>query len=226
MPAERFAVGDTMIRRDVWFKKVWSALPWRVVHDDGVSMTAAMWPGSSGYAPEHWVSWLETGDTAIRERVFPDLVSGRWNLSPWAWRSTIVLRQVVRDRWFAVSAFFDAENHTFRRWYVDFERPPIRTRYGIDTRDLFLDLVIEPDYSWHWKDEHEFAEAISVGLLTADDVECVKQARQQVLALIECRELLRGRWQDWRLDESWQAPTASSEAATYVDSDSEISGGR
>lgn len=219
MHSERFAVGSTMIRRDVWFKKVWSALPWRVLHDDGVSLTAAMWPGSSGYAPEPWVSWLETGDAAIRERVFPDLASGRWNLSPWTWRSTIVIRQVVRERWFAVSAFFDAADHSFTRWYVDFERPPVRTRNGIDTRDLFLDLIIEPDYSWHWKDEHEFAEAISARLLSDDEVDSVTQARRQALELVERRALLRGRWQDWRLDETWLPPTAPLEAVSYADSD-------
>ena len=41
-------------------------------------------------------------------------------------------------------------------WYANFERPFQRTPIGIDTFDLLLDLVIEPDSSYRWKDEGEY----------------------------------------------------------------------
>jgi predicted RNA-binding protein associated with RNAse of E/G family len=109
-------------------------------------------------------------------------------------------------RWFAVTAFFDADTERFKCWYVDFERPPTRTAFGIDTRDLFLDVVVKPDFSILWKDEGEYDQAVALGLLTGEECQNVAAAREDVVRLVADRALLRGVWEDWRRDKSWNLP--------------------
>jgi hypothetical protein len=41
-----------------------------------------------------------------------------------------------------------------------------RTRFGIDSQDLELDLLISPDRQrWQWKDEKEFASLVDAGVI-------------------------------------------------------------
>lgn len=165
-----------------------------------------MWPGTKGFAPSTWVAWLNTGDPSFREQALPNLAARSWALSPWTWQSTISLRQVVADRWFAVTAFFDADGHEFKGWYVDFERPPLRRHFGIDTRDLFIDLIVNPDFSLRWKDEEEYERAIALGLMSEAERGHIEDARAEALELVGSRELQQGAWHDWRLDDLWDPP--------------------
>ena len=43
----------------------------------------------------------------------------------------------------------------FAGWYVNLQKPFRRTARGFETMDLMLDLVVEVDRSWWWKDEDE-----------------------------------------------------------------------
>ncbi len=43
-------------------------------------------------------------------------------------------------------------------------------RRSLDRLDQKLDVLVEPDGSWHWKDEDELDEAARLGLLDADAV--------------------------------------------------------
>ncbi len=44
-------------------------------------------------------------------------------------------------------------------WYVNFERPLLRTRLGSDVQDEKLDLVVDPSGAVRWKGEDELEEA-------------------------------------------------------------------
>jgi predicted RNA-binding protein associated with RNAse of E/G family len=206
MHVEPFVVGSSVIRRDIWFGKVWSAWPARVVDDDGQTLTFVVWPGVNGLVTSRWVTWFQSGDRTIRDQFVGDLSSRSWELAHWAWQSNICLRQVVGDRWFAVTAFFEYQEHRFKYWYVDFEKAPMRTRSGIDTRDLFLDLVVLPDFSYRWKDEEEYDRALKLGLLSDHERREVESARAEALESIQAHTLMRGHWDNWRLDESWALP--------------------
>lgn len=206
MAHKLFKPGSTLIRRDIWFEKTWTAWPCRVLQDDGETLTTAMWPGLKGLSPSTWVESNLTGNRAIREQGIEDLAARNWTVAPWTWQSNICLRQVVRDRWFAVTAFFNADDHAFFGWYIDFERPPNRTELGNDTRDLFLDANVSTDYSVEWKDQREYERAISLGLVDEGEREAIKQARDEAIELVRSRTLIQGAWDEWRLDTSWPRP--------------------
>ncbi|MDX6428935.1 MAG: hypothetical protein QOE54_1301, partial [Streptosporangiaceae bacterium] len=64
-----------------------------------------------------------------------------------------------------MNLFFDRE-HRLSRWYINFQRPYRRTQLGVDTFDLFLDLVVNPDLSsWVWKDEEEYLHSRRLGIV-------------------------------------------------------------
>ena len=40
----------------------------------------------------------------------------------------------------------------FLGWYVNLEEPFRRTPLGFDVRDLQLDILVDPERKWRWKD--------------------------------------------------------------------------
>jgi protein associated with RNAse G/E len=38
-------------------------------------------------------------------------------------------------------------------WYVNLQCPFRRTEVGIEAMDLMLDVVVDPDGTWRWKDD-------------------------------------------------------------------------
>ncbi|MFO7990826.1 MAG: DUF402 domain-containing protein [Thermoplasmata archaeon] len=64
----------------------------------------------------------------------------------------------LMNEWYNVVKVFD-ENDEFVGYYTDIRTPPERTNKGYRAEDLFLDLWIYPDNSYHILDEDEFEES-------------------------------------------------------------------
>lgn len=210
-----FAKGTTVVRRDMVRGEVWTAAPLRVVHDrpgDG-ELLLAHWPGIEGWASTTWIDWLANGDESARKQAIPLLVNGGWRLGPWVWRTTAVLGWFGLDPDFSVHRFHNLAEGTMN-WYINFERPYRRTRIGIDTFDLLLDLVVAPDLSsWRWKDEDEYAQGRRLGLIDEAEHRRVEQARLRALALIESGGgPFAQDWLDWRVQPDWPLPTLPDDA--------------
>lgn len=211
-----FEVGSTAVRRDIFRGKVWTATPFRVVSDSSDLLALALWPGVERLAPTHQagLSSSRRADT-VRSLALPNLASGRWELAAWTWETNTKLTLLMPDAYFSVDLFFrDAGDLVM--WYVNFERPFQRTPIGIDTFDLLLDLVIEPDTSCRWKDEGEYAQGRRLGVITDDEHDQVQQARDQVFALLDQRTgPFAERWLSWRRETHWSLPRLPANAATW-----------
>lgn len=208
IPLDPFAEGETVVRRDVFRGKVWTATPNRVIRDDDDRLVLACWPGVIGLAPTTWIEWLETGNERIRNQAGPNLAAGEWELARWTWRENARLRVYLGDSWFSVDLLF-GPGHMLNRWSVNFEVPYRRTSIGVDTFDLFVDLVVQPDLSsYRWKDEREYAHARRLGVIPANVHERVRDAREQAVALVERREgPFAESWPERRVEGSWPIPT-------------------
>ncbi|MFJ2778760.1 MULTISPECIES: DUF402 domain-containing protein [unclassified Kitasatospora] len=183
-----FEPGATAVRRDIMHGKVWTAMPLRTLADTGDTLALAAWPGIESLAPTTWITSLRTGDEAVRKQGIADLAAGRWELGRWVWRDTTVLSCYTAGEYFSVHRFLDEQGRPLR-WYVNFELPHRRTAIGIDTFDLFLDLVAAPDLSTHaWKDEDEYAQARRLGLIDDAHHRLVDQARDRALGLLRRRQ--------------------------------------
>ncbi|MFD5432275.1 DUF402 domain-containing protein [Kitasatospora sp. NPDC127067] len=178
-----FAPGGTAVRRDVAHGRVWSAMPYTVLADDGATLTLTARPGTETLAPAGWTAAARAGDDAARLDCIEDLAAGRWELDDWTWRDTVVLSRFTAGAPFSVHRFLTPGGRPLY-WYVNFERPYRRTAIGLDTLDLFLDLVITPDLStYSWKDEDEYAHARRLGVIDEATHRWMDRARD--LALVQ-----------------------------------------
>lgn len=202
-----FPGGATATRRDVLDGKVFSAAPHRVLHDTGTELLLAYWPGITSRAPRTWTEWLRTGDDAARKRGVHQLAARSWELDDWVWQRTGRLSWFGVDEWFSVHRFFDLEGAPLN-WYVNFERPLVRTATGMDTFDLMIDLVTTPDLTrWHWKDEDEYALLSELGISSTAERRDIEAARERAVTLVESRGgPFAQDWPSWRPDPGWPLP--------------------
>ncbi|MET8624588.1 DUF402 domain-containing protein [Kitasatospora sp. NPDC004669] len=210
-PGARFESGATVVRRDIHAGKVWSAQPYRTLADTdtdtGTVLELAYWPGIRSLAPTTWTTALRTGDDTSRKDGLANLAAGTWELEPWAWQHTVLRSRFEEGQWFFLHHFQTPAGEPLRL-YVNFERPAVRTRIGIDTLDLLVDLVVEPDLSAAtWKDEDEYAHGRRLGFITDADHRAVEQARERALGLLQDRAgPFAEPWPAWTPDPVWPVP--------------------
>ncbi len=81
------------------------------------------------------------------------------------------------------------------------------TADGFATTDHFLDIVVDADLNWAWKDEDELEEAVAVGRLTIGAARAVRSEGDRVVASIEARHWpFDGSFDTWRPDPAWPIP--------------------
>ena len=98
-------------------------------------------------------------------------------------------------------------------WYVNLQYAFRRVSGGIEAMDLMLDVVVEPDLQWRWKDDDEFAQILALGLFDADLGASVQAEAETVIERLERLERLERRatpfdepWPQWRPPSHWEPP--------------------
>lgn len=204
-----FEPGETIVRRDMWFGRAWTVGPARVIEDDGCTLVSVIWPGVDVLAPTTWIAWLQGAAQSVREEALPRLLSRSWQLGRWTWRDNVYLTWRQSERWFDVTSVFRYLDHEFLCWKVDFGRPYRRVTDGIESRDLFVDLLVQRDGTAEWKDEGEYETARRLGLVSPEEHERIAEARQQVEDMLANRSgPFDEQWTRWRVDPAWSLPAA------------------
>jgi hypothetical protein len=85
---------------------------------------------------------------------------------------------------------------------VQLQEPLRESGLGYDTMDHALDVWIQPDGTWTWKDEDDFAEAMELGIFAPEEAAAIRGEGERVLA---ARPWPTG-WEDWRLPPAWPLP--------------------
>lgn len=107
-----------------------------------------------------------------------------------------------------IRLFWSEIDWTFRGWYVNLQRPVRRVGVGFDTADHVLDIFVEPDGTWRWKDEDELAAAIEIGRFTPDEAAAIRAEGERVIDRIETRAWpFNAGYERWRPDPAWPVPT-------------------
>ena len=185
---ERWPTGHVIVFRDLWRGTPWIATPAIVVSDAPHLLATYVAPGTRFHFPESG-------------RVHP------WSRrKSWEGHGTLILRRPGDE--YSVWVFWEGANRRFWGWYVNFERPFVRTRLGIDCEDQELDLWSRDGREWRWKDEEVLDERVAEGRFTATEAEEIRAGARRVA--IELRE--HGPWWDagwasWEPDASWPVPT-------------------
>lgn len=117
----------------------------------------------------------------------------------WVWEGAHVLRLMRPGEAHTVEVWWDLDWH-FKGWYVNLQAPLAVNGSRFDTTDWALDIVVAPDGAWHWKDENDFAEAISLGVFDEASAAGVRAEGERVIA---ARPWPTG-WEDWRPPIEWE----------------------
>lgn len=166
-------------------------------------------------SPELIALWVPKGTPIMNGRVDGNNhLSGEqmnamdWEMVPREWHTEGSLRLKAPGSMWSLHVFWEPGMTELKAWYINIDAPFTRTRFGFDSWDMFLDVVIAPDRkSWRYKDEDEFAEAIEAGLFTDEEVVNVRSTAGQALEIVKANKPpFNDVWANWRPDESWQIP--------------------
>jgi hypothetical protein len=189
----RFAAGTPVALRDVWEGSVWAARPALVVEDTSDQVMLFIPAGT------RWFAAVRDGRRLRLQRPDFELAEFRnddRHVLSFAWPHTFaaVLLE-FRPDWSPI------------RWYINLEEPLRRSEVGFDTLDHKLDVIVEFDGSWRWKDEDELAEAIDRGVIDAGDEPALRADGEAAVRRVLEREPPFDRdWTTWRPDPSWPLP--------------------
>ena len=106
----------------------------------------------------------------------------------------------------ACGLFWEAKSWRFMGWYINMQSPFFRTSIGFDATDDILDVWIEPDGTWAWKDSDELDEAVRTGACNAQAARAIRREAAQAIEAIPGREPFTDTWTTWRPDPDWPVP--------------------
>jgi hypothetical protein len=159
-------------------------------------------------SPERVALYCPPGTRGRRpRRAFVDYIgqlrTGHWEIVEHVWARNHVLRLTPFGAAHSVDLYWAEHDWAFRGWYVNLQEPLRRTSIGFDTRDQALDIVVEPDGSWSWKDEDHLAQLVRDGVWAAADAEAIRSEGERVLG----DPPWPTGWEDWRPDPAWPLPS-------------------
>ncbi len=182
--------GESVLLRTVVQGRVREALPLVLVEETAERVALYCSPGTRNMRPT----------TGIRRGNFRSYEDG-WEHEKDIWREHHVLWLAPHGEPYSLNLFW-GPSWDFRGWYVQLQDPLRRSRLGFDTRDHALDVTVEPDGTWAWKDEDELARAVELRLFCDEEAAAIRAAGRRVIAE---RPWPTG-WEEWRPDPAWAPP--------------------
>jgi len=205
---KRWSVGTKILQQDVLLGRLTSSRPETVVRDDADYLILYTHPN----APYRSAQLVKRYLIPVEERIDRILDFDNWQFEDRRSDDYHLISISPPDAWYSIWMIWSG-NWEFRTWYVNFQSPYRRTDNVIIVEDLTLDIKVDPDLSWSWKDEDEFAEMVRRGAITTDQVSAVESVKGEVIELIEQK---RGpfdySWKNWRPPEDWPVPEIPKES--------------
>jgi Protein of unknown function (DUF402) len=174
--------GDVVELRSTYSGRVRWAFPHRVIEDDGDRFVLYLAPGTEG------MSMGRDPDGRYLERWMSDEPPRR---HVWRWHHILSLSR--RGASHSLWHFWD-EQWRFVCWYVQLHTPMLEVDGGFEVTDQALDVLVDPDGTWRWKDEDDLAEAQALGIWTAEDAAAIRAEGERVIAASSWPT----GWEDWR----------------------------
>ena len=194
-----FETGNTIVLREIWQGRVWSAKPVIVVQDTPEILALYLPPGTPYKQPR----------TLDGREVTPvTRVQGEWLLADNLWpEDGECLRLVIPGEPYSVLVFWREAHNKFRDWYINLENPLYRTPIGFDYMDQLLDIIVKHDLSgWFWKDEDEFQEAQELGLISPERAKEICADGESVVEMLLSGNSVFNGWEHWKPDPAWEKP--------------------
>jgi predicted RNA-binding protein associated with RNAse of E/G family len=192
-----FRPGQTIVLREIWHGKVWSARPYIVVEDTS-ELTVLCLPACTVIK---YPITREGKRVKAENRLHSDWVFSDDQFD------CCTLRLAIPGAGYSVLVFWDMPGMKHRSFYINLEDPLYRTAMGFNYLDQWLDAIVKPDLSaWHWKDEDELEEAITLGLISKERAAALYADGEKVARWIKSGNSPFNGWEKWRPDPAWQVP--------------------
>lgn len=175
--------------------------PMRVVRDDERGLVAWL------AADTETVASAPADGMALRDKPLAERFLGERVATLAAWRGGGILRIAPTDRPWSVWVFRE-DDGSLAGHYINLELPHRRCSVETNTRDLILDLWLEPTGDLWLKDADELEAAVASGPLAAGQAEEILAIAEWARAdLVEDRAWpLDDEWTTWRPPAAWEVP--------------------
>ena len=193
IPSPSLSAPRTVVWRHFYKGRLRWAIPNLLVEETSERVVTLLVPGTVSKAP---TSYGKIG-------YVQQLLEG-CEVGDFVWHTRRSLMIAPLDAAHTLSLHWDHASGTFLGWYVNLQEPPRPTPIGFDTLDQMLDIWIEPDGTWRWKDWDELVEAEQVGIFTHAEAEAIRAEGRRVIDSLD--SLLPTGWETWRPDPAWPLP--------------------
>jgi predicted RNA-binding protein associated with RNAse of E/G family len=183
----------TVVWRHLYRGRLRWAIPNLLIEETPEQIVSLLVPGTVCKAP---TSYGQVG-------YVQQLLDG-WKVGDFVWHTRRMLRLSPLDAAHAIDLHWDHATGAFLGWYVNLQEPLRPSPIGYDTFDQMLDIWIEPDGTWRWKDWDELVEAEQVGIFTHAEADAIRAEGQRVIHSLD-RLLPTGR-EAWQPDPDWPLP--------------------
>ncbi len=198
--------GESCALRGIVNNQVWLAQSVIVVEDGPAETILLLRPGAQCAYPEGYGRWKDVGE--YKREKWHETKHSSTALRELAWQTNRVLMFLEPEKYYSCCLFWDQATDQFNCYYINFQLPYWRSHCGFDTLDLELDIVIDPQYNWKWKDVEDYQESIREGGIHVDWVKSIEQSQAEVFDRINQRRYpLDGSWLNWVPDPTWVVPT-------------------
>ncbi|WP_127503012.1 DUF402 domain-containing protein [Actinoplanes solisilvae] len=190
-----FESGQIVLRRYVRGSHYTFVKPMRVVRDDEAGLLLWMPVGTE------FADLVDTDGRTLHDVPFGELRDPR--LTRHIWREHDIL--VLMPPGAAHSIWWFFKQGAFVGWYVNLETPAAPHEEGADTSDQVLDVWIEPDGRWEWKDEDELESRIGQPLyFDRAGAAAIRAEGERLIKLAEAGAFpFDGTHVDFRPDPAW-----------------------
>jgi hypothetical protein len=193
-----FNPGQTIVLREIWRGKLWSARPEIVVQDKPELLALYVPPGTIWNRPQA----LDGKRVTAVNRAHSE-----WKLHEEAWTGSFRLRMTIPGADYSVLIFWDAPYTGRYSWYINLEDPLRRTAGGFEYMDQILDIIVSSDLSsWHWKDKDEFQEAVFLGMISTEKADTMRREGKKVVEWLQSGKSPFNSWENWVPERLWGIP--------------------
>jgi protein associated with RNAse G/E len=194
--------GEVIAWRGIYRNRIWHAMPTMVVNDSPQELVLAIGPGAECMVEENYARGKKNGKRRW------DFKHGNWTLQSFAWHTNRLLFLLEPGKYYSTILFWNNDSGDFLCYYVNFQLPFERRDCGIDTLDLDLDLIVDPDLGYEWKDLDDYEKAIDSGVMLSEWTEGIENSKYEILRRLVNRQYpFDGSWLDWMPDPTWSPPT-------------------
>jgi protein associated with RNAse G/E len=191
--------GDVIAWRGIYRGQIWHAMPTYVVKDTPQELVLTILPGAVCKVDKDY-------GRKDGKRIW-DFIDTDWKLDDFIWHTNRLIFILEPEKYYSINLFWNHSSNEFVGYYINFQYPYRRNDCGIEAMDLELDIDIEPDLSFRWKDVNDYQKAMECGIIPSDCVQGIEAAKPEILERIENRCYpFDGWWLDWKPDPTWSPP--------------------